>query len=257
MKKILFSFMLIIIMSLAVPTLFANTNEKIEPKYIIDNAHLLTSEEVLQLEIKSAEIKEKYNFDTVVLTVDDIGNSSPMTYSSNFYHKNNYSENGIIFLISMGERDWDISTFNYGREVFTDDYGLDYMVSKIVPHLSDGDYNKGFSNFLYYADTFLLEAESGTPYSAENKILPKNKIMLIILTVAFIISALIIFFMIRSMNTKKPKNFAHEYVKQESINMTERNDTFLYRTVTRTARAKKSSSGSGGGGRSGGRSGKF
>ncbi len=257
MKKILFPLMLIIILSLAITTLFANTNEKIELKYIVDNAHLLTSEEALQLEIKSVKIKENYNFDTVVLTVDDIGNSSTMTYSSNFYHKNNYGENGIIFLVSMGERDWDISAFNYGREVFTDDYGLDYIVSKIVPPLSDADYNKSFSNFLYYADTFLLEAGSGIPYSAANKILPKNKIMLIILIVALLISALIIFFMISSMNTKKQNDFAHEYVKQESINMTERNDTFLYRTVTRTAKPKKKSSSGGGGSRRSGRSGKF
>ena len=267
MKKILF--ILIIVLSFAATTLLANTNELLDipqdqkelttsiTQYVVDNASLLTDEEVLKLEAKSIEIKQKYNFDTIILTVDDIGNNMPRQYSSDFFHNNNYHEDAIIFLISMGERDWDISLFGNGRSVFTDEYGLDYIVEKVIPHLSDGDYNKSFSNFLYYADDFLLEAESNTPYSLESKIIPKNKIMIIVAIVALVIAISVIVFMAHGMSTKKSKNFAHEYVKRESINMTERTDMFLYRTVIKTARPKRSSSSGGGGSRSGGRSGKF
>lgn len=229
-------------------------------QYIIDNASLLTDEEVLELEAKSEEINKKYNFDVVILTVPDMSSEMPMTYSSNFFHNNGYNENGIIFLISMLERDWDISTFNYGQDVFTDDYGLDYIINNIVPYLSDGEYNKSFSKFLYYVDAFLLEAESGSPYNLDNKFIQKHTIMIFIAIVAFIISIVVLVLMGFSMNTKVSENFAHEYVNGESINITERNDVFLYRTVTRTAKPKEKSSSGGSGGRIsrvGGRSGKF
>jgi len=234
----------------------------LETLYIIDKASLLTNKEVLELEARGVEINEKYNFDAVILTVPDIGNLTPMEYSSNFFHNNSYNEDGVVFLISMGERDVDISAFNYGKEVFTDDYGIDYVYEKVVPYLSDENYNKSFSKFLYYADIFLLEAESGTPYSADNKFFQKNKIMIIVAICALAISILVIIVMVRSMNTKKPKDLAHSYIERESINMTEKSDIFLYRTVTKTKKPEKESSSSsddGGGSstRSGGRSGKF
>ena len=262
MKKIFLPFIALALLS---PTItLANTNEipapqeeKVYLPKIIDNASLLTEEQISKLEVKSAEIKAVYDFDVVILTVPDIGYEVPMTFSSNFYHRNNYHEDGIIFLISMGERDWDFSTFNYGRYVFTDDYGLDYIVNGIIPPLSDGDYYKSFTRFLNYADAFLLEAESGTPYNSQHRFINKNKVMLFAILGAFLISLLIIFFMGYRMNTKRARNLAHEYCVQDSINRTEAEDTYLYTTLSKTAKPKASSSGGGGSSRSGGRSGKF
>lgn len=234
--------------------------EKITPlvgQYIIDGASLLTDRQLEKLEVKSAEINKKYNFDAIILTVYNMGNLTPMEYSSNFFH-NNYNEDGVVFLVSMEERDYDISTFSYGKEVFTDDYGLDYIIDNVVPSLSDGNYNKSFSEFLSYVEDFVSEAKSKTPYGTDNKYFQKNKIMAFITIAAFLISVLVIIFMVFSMNTKKPENLAHDYMNRESVNMTERNDVFLYRTVSKTARPKEdSSSGRSGNSRSGGRSGKF
>ena len=238
-------------------------------RYVTDNASLLTAEEVLKLEAKSVAIKERYNFDVVIVTTSDTLDKSPMDYSNDFYRSNNYHKDGIIFLISMADRDFDISTFNYGEEVFTDDYGLDYLFEKIIPYFSRGEYNEGFSTFLNHADTFLLQAKSGTPYNINNKIvstdsesegIPKHIIMIGVIIGALIISVIAIVMMASKMNTKKPKNLAKDYVNNESIKMTDQSDLFLYKNVVKKAKPKRTKNSSGGSissSRSSGRSGKF
>jgi len=272
MKKIFFALALLIVLSSAPLTVFADTLQSINERflerdssipvpteYIIDTASLLTAEQVSKLEAKTAQIKETYDFDVVIVAVPDLSGKTPQTYSMDFYIDNGYNENGIIFLVSMADRDWDISTFNYGLSVFTEEYGLDYVSNNVLPALSEGNYNKSFSKFLNYADAFLLEAKSGTPYSTDNTFLEKNTIMLFSIIGAFVIAIVVIVFMASHMNTKKPKDLVHEYVNKESIHETERSDMFLYRTVTKTEKPKRDSSddddddddSSGSGGRSG------
>jgi uncharacterized protein len=70
---------------------------------------------------------------------------------------------------------------------------------------------------------------------------------------AAFISLVIVMIMKSSHKTSKPQRSACNYIIQNSLNMTNKEDLYLYTNVTKTAIPKNTGSGGGGGGRLGGR----
>ena len=133
MKRIIsFIFAAIIILALPLNALADS------PKYAIDGAGLMDESEVSELEEMLASLSEKYNFDIVALTVDSTEGKSPMDFADDYYDYNGYKDDGCLFLISMEERDWWISTKGYGITAITD-YGIEVIEAEVVPFLSNGD----------------------------------------------------------------------------------------------------------------------
>lgn len=119
---------------------------------LVDDADLMTDQEEEILLNHLNEISERHQCDVIVLTTDSFDGMRAQDFADDYFDYNDYgmgeNDDGILFAVSMGEREWAFSTYGYGIDAFTD-LTLEYMEELIIPYLSGGDY---YGAFLTYAD---------------------------------------------------------------------------------------------------------
>ena len=234
---------------------------------VFDQAGLFSETEKIQLEEEIAQCRKNTKMDVVVVSAyaDD---RTAEEYADDYYDDNGYgygeNDSGILFLVAMDDREWNISTSGDAITAFTD-AGLAYMEDQFVPDLSDGAYMDAFSKYASLCDDFLTRAENGEPYDTGH--LPKKKVSPWWIAGDLLIGVIIAFVMALIKKTKlksvKSQVTAGAYEKAGSLDLTVRTDHFVNRVVTtRKIERKQESGGSsvhtGSSGKShGGRSGKF
>ena len=223
---------------------------------VYDGADLLTDDEISSLSDKLAAIAEQYQCDVVVFTLEDTNGYDVRDYVEAIYKQCGYGygpdEDGIIFAVSMAERDWQLLTYGYGLTAVSNEYGFDYISERVVSKLSDGDYYDAFNTFADLSEAFLKEAREGTPYSDEHPakltFLSRALPYLMSFGIAFIVAAIVCSVQIASMKTANKKHRASEYMEPGSFHLTKKRDYYLYTTTHRVKREKQESSSGGGGG---------
>lgn len=215
---------------------------------LVDWADLLSDDEEAELSDRLDEISERQQVDVIVVTVDSLEGASAMEYADDFYDYNGYGfgtgHDGVLFLMSMGEREWHISTRGYGITAFTD-AGLDYMSEDFLPYLKDGDYAGAFNKFAEQCDDYITQAKTGSPYDVDN--VPMGQFspvgaLLIAIGIGFVISLVVTGFVRLGLHSVYSRSEADSYMKQGSLRLTREHELFLYRTVTKTEKPKESSS---------------
>lgn len=241
MKKILhtilevhFFYVILIAFVVAMSSLYMTFATEYMPR-LVDKAELLSDSEKTELLYTLDEISERQQVDVVVLTVPSLEGASPMEYADNFYDNNDYgfgdNHDGILFLISMEERDWYISTTGYGITVVTDE-NIEYMSEYFLYDLSEGEYLKAFTTFAELCDYFITQSQ----YTGDNA--PKEPYwfvgnFVITFGIGFIISLIVTGGMKRKLKSVRPQSTADIYIKRDSMHITKRNDLFLYRHIDR------------------------
>ena len=220
---------------------------------LVDMADLLSDSEEADLSGILDEISERQQVDIVVVTVDSMDGETAMVYADDFYDYNGYGfgdgRDGILLLISMEERDWYISTSGYGITAITD-AGREYISEIFVTDLSAGDYAAAFTGFARLCDDFITQAKTGEPYDTDN--LPEDPVsyfvgsFVLAFGIAFIIALIVTGIMRIQLKTVHSRSEADNYIKQGSMQLTKKNDLFLYRHVERRERVQNNSSGSSG-----------
>lgn len=222
---------------------------------LVDMADLLSDSEVFNLSKMLDEISERQQVDLVIVTVSSMDGEAAAVYADDFYDEHGYGfgdgKDGILLLISMEERDWYISTTGYGIRAITDE-GREYLSEIFVDELSAGDYVKAFTNFAELCDDFITQARTGKPYDINN--VPRKPFeaawsLAAAFGIAFIVSLIVTEVMRSQLKTVRSQQSANNYMRQDSMQLTKKNDLFLYRHVDRRKRAEKSSSNSLGGSR--------
>lgn len=233
-----------------------------EVSRVVDQAYLLQSDEISSLEEISAEISEQYGIDAVILTVDSLAGKSAQDCADDFYSDSGYSNNGVLFLLAMEEREWYISTS--GSMIYTlTDYGIQQLGDRIVTYLSEGLWFEGFCEFLLTLPEYLDAYKQGTPidgyadYSGdyyhgdqeeilyyEDESTPNFALSLIC---GIVVAGIVILIMRSSMNTKRPQRSASEYMNTDSWKVTRHRDLFLYSRVSKTQKQQSTTTHSGGG----------
>lgn len=220
---------------------------------LVDEADLLSDEEEMKLHKMLDEISVRQQTDIVVVTVDSLGGASPVEYADDFYDSHGYGfgddKDGILFLISMEERDWYVSTTGFGITAVTD-AGLEYMSDNFLDDLSDGEYAAAFTAFAGLCDDFITQARSGEPYDAGH--LPKPPFRFVInffitFGIGFLIALIAVSTMKGRLKAVRCQSAADCYVKSGSLQITRSNDLFLYRHIDRRERPKDNVSSSIGG----------
>lgn len=258
MKKLLVFLSAVLLSFTMALTAFADPNvPSADPSdKVVDNADLLTDEQEDKLETKINGIIAKYSFDIVIVTTDSCEGKTVTEFADDFYDYNGYgigsSKDGMLFLLSMEDRDWYISTTGKGITAFTD-YGISYIGDKIVESLSAGNYYNAFDEYLDYADQFLGDAEAGAPFdidtdeSYEEADSSDSKSgLLAILGVSVAIAGSVVGGASRGMNTARKKTNARDYVEKNSFKLREKKDIFLYSHIDRERKPEKDNSSSGG-----------
>lgn len=223
---------------------------------IADWAELLSESEEAELSDRLDEISERQKLDIVIVTLESLEGADIVAYADDFFDYNGYGfgekKDGVIFLMSMEERDWCISTSGYGITAFTD-AGQEYLSEKMVPYLSDGAYAEAFQIFAGQCDDYITQARAGTPYDVDNiPVEPFSPLGALIIAVVagFVVSLIVTGIMRLSLHSVFSQTAADSYMKKDSLRLTKNYDLFLYKNVTRTERPKETStstSGSSGG----------
>lgn len=219
---------------------------------VVDTAKILSKNQIQSLTEKIHQLEQKHKIRVGINFLKSIGNRDIDTVANERLRKNfgDGQNGGIILVVDMENRNWNIA--------------LDAKLNQRILHYSDvSNYSDGFYNNLHenkffdaanvYLDSIdaLLNyyEKNGTPYDRSQEFDPMA------LIVAFVIAVVIGFFirawLIGSMSNVRFASEALNYLKRESVHLTEQRDTYLYTNVTRHTKSS-SSNDSGGGGRSSG-----
>ena len=226
-------------------------SEEANTQRLTDFADLLDADQKEELEVKLDQISENYDCDVVVDIEESIDGMDPTAYADDFFDYNDYGmgndKSGILFMLTMSERKWAISTHGEAISIFTD-AGQEYITDNIVSYFSDGDYYEGFTQFADLCEKFIVQAQSGEPYDTGN--LPEEEIpfyisFLIALVIGFVIALIVSLVMRSGMKTVHMKPDAADYMKAGSLHINRSRDMFLYHHVTRTEKPKNDNSGGG------------
>ena len=249
--------------------------------HVVDFSGLLTQSEVNRLEEKIDALIDSCQLDVVIVTVDSLDGKTVQEYADDYYDENLYGYGddytGILLLLSIGTREWYMSTCGEARYIFTD-YGLELLGDTILPYLSDGAYYEAFDLWLDQIPNLCEAYRDGAPVDGyvppdayfpesgdeviyyEKETTPNHLISLLIGAVAALVAVLI---MRSQMNTAKPQPHAVDYLRRDTYHLRTCRDLYLYSQVTKTRRSENNGSGgssvhrSSGGRSHGGRGGKF
>ncbi len=210
---------------------------------LVDGADLLSDKEEETLLEKLDTISEKHRVDVVVVTVESVGSITASRYAERFYDQNSYgfgdTHDGVLLLISMEERDYRILSNGLGADAISMD-DIDAIGEKIVPYLSDGDYAEAFDAFADACDYEINGEINGFPFAF-------GRNLLIALVIGLAVALVVTGILCAQLKSVHRKSSAAGYTKENSMQITQANEFYLYRTLHRTRKAESSSSRSGGG----------
>lgn len=215
---------------------------------LVDGADLLTDSEEQNILARLDEISERQQFDVVIVTTNTLDGKSPMAYADDFYDDNGYgfgaSYDGVLLLVSMEDRDWWISTCGYGITAFTD-WGIDCLSDQFLPDLGNGFYEDSFETFIDGCDDYITLARNGKPFDVGQEPFDPGSALFISAVVGLIAAFVIVSSMKGQLKSVRQQSAAN-YLKQDSMKITDARELFLYRNVSRTIRQTESSGSSGG-----------
>lgn len=267
MKKVFtFAVTLLILSALTLPC-FA----QVDSIYIIDDADLISDYEEQYLLTSIENLQSEYGYDIIIHTTPSTYGKDIVSYCDDYYDNGGYAEDGLIFVISMSERDYYTSTC--GTLVDTlPDYEIDNICTNVVPYLSQGDYFTAFETYLdqlnsyfaneifggnyippddhynedsyndYYEDYNDDEYYISYPSSKPNYLIREIVVIIIGVIVAVIITTIIK----SKMNTAVKKSDANDYVVGGSFNISGSRDAFIGSHVSRRAIPKNNNTNHGG-----------
>ena len=220
-----------------------------------DSAKVLTEDEDNELEDALEELSLRQSFDVVIATIESLESvdyDSMEAYADDLYDFCQFGygadRDGVLLLVSVGDRKWHISTCGYGITAFTD-AGIQYLGEQMTPDMADGDYAAAFRTFVQWSDAYIDAARSGRPYDVKN--LPREPLSLMYLFLALGIGLVLAWVVVGVMKSRLRsvafQENAASYVREGSMNLTNSRELFLYRDVHRTERVEEKDSDSSGG----------
>ena len=165
--------------------------------------------------------------------------------ADDIYDYNGYgageNDDGILLYICSDTREYHFTTHGEGLKYFNSN-GLKYLESKVAPYLSEDDYYEAFEIFIETTDELLQMAKDGKPYN-EKQYSTKYLIGVIIaaLLIPLLVALILMKKKLKKMKTAVENDYAANYVKPGSMNISVSRDLFLYSRITKTERPKESS----------------
>ena len=165
MKKRLVSLLLLPVLCLLLIQPVLAESER-ELPLVCDVYGLLTEDQSEELNARAEDYSREYACDIILVVVDDTGFYNVEDFTEGVYNKYNYGwgrdRSGVILLMSMEERDYDLAAYGYGNTAFTD-YGKAALMKEVKPYLRKDDWYGGFSKYLDLCADYLRRAREGKP----------------------------------------------------------------------------------------------
>lgn len=245
-RKLALSILLVLLMTLLLP-LSASAASGENLSYVTDSAGILDDSQRQELESMAAGISDRYRCGMyIVITPDykEFGRGSISLCAEEIFDRylRGFGEtgDGILFLVSMADRDFDLDVHgSFGNYAF--DYrNRDRLVDTFAPHFRNDDWFSGFRDYLIAAEQMLIPAEQNYPayleslqqeQQAHEKLLNGAKGVVSVL-VGTLSAAGACGVMKSKMKTAKEKSDADEYMTPSSPHMHIVQDNFINRTRT-------------------------
>lgn len=252
-------------------------NPQAQLAFVTDEAGILSEEQRTMLEVSAAEISAAQQCGVYIVTVNDYKyytddgiESFAESIFTEYYMGWGEDRDGIVLLLSMAERDYDLMAYGpKGNAAFTD-YGKEVLSEAFLDNFRSDDWGGGLSDYVETARLMLQRYSEGRPVDVDDKMeIPgqkKSVPVIIVLGIPALIAFAVCGVFKAQMKTAREKTDARGYVSAEGLNLQIKQDYFTHRTQHRELiqqQNNRSSLGGGGGGtriNSGGfshRSGKF
>lgn len=226
---------------------------------ITDEAGYLNESQYKELSERLDNIRNTYSFDVAVYTEKTMSGADAESCADDIFDYGGYgfgqNADGMILYISANPRKYHFSTHGSGEKFFNSS-GLAYLEKEILPPLKADDYYTAIKSYAEHSEELLEMARQGKPYNKRS-----TTYILCVVGGALLLPLLLAFIMMQSrlskMKTAVEQDYAANYMKSGSMNVTASRDLFLYSTVTKTEKPKSnsgshtSSSGESHGGRGG------
>ena len=227
-----------------------------------DDCGLLSNTELSDLQTRASQISSTYNcgvYIVVVKNMDDFvydyeiySDAFGIEAFAQYYFFNELkgvgsSDDGILLIMSMKERDYDIMAHgSFANAAFTD-YGKSKLADSFLGYFGDGEWYRGFSAYLSKVERFMQAAADGTPVDVGTRIKEHNLPLSIAAGLIFgLIVALISCLAMKSgMKSVHTARIASNFIAQNGIKIPIQKDMFTHNTVVRQVIQSSSSSGGG------------
>lgn len=225
---------------------------------VVDLAGVIDSARLSRLNELADQISEKYECDVAVAFVPSLEGRYVVDYADDFYdykgHGYGPNDDGILLLVSVGDREFAETTYGYGKTAFTD-YGMtNYLEPRFTRYLGSNDWAGAAEQFINDSGALLEQARNGKPYDYYE---PERvqKSFKDVAPVAALISAVVGFFSggiptaaMKSKMKSVAKNYGAANYARGGLNLRASDDRFLYANVSKTPIPRQTEHRSGGGG---------
>lgn len=207
---------------------------------LYDGADLFNDTQEQQLLTKINEIITTHQVDMVIATIESCGDQSIDSYIGQFYDQNGYgigeNKDGVLFLISMGEREFRILSNGLGADAISSS-DINSITEMITPDLAAGNYANALASFLDECEYQINGEINGFPF-------PFATNGLMSLVAGFAAAFFTTSSMKGELKSVEKQKQAKDYMKKGSMQLTNANEFFLYHTISRQKKASSSSSSS-------------
>ena len=229
---------------------------------VTDHAGVLKPTEVELLNQRIRNVEQAHKVKIGIAFVKTVGGRDMVTASNDLLFDNfsNGKNGGIVLLVAMDKRKYEMSSDKRIVERITDSSGIPFLKEKFQSELSAGKYYNAANNFVDGVDELLTYYETnGVAYGQRmpGELDPMAAIVAVV--TAIVLGGIIRSILIGSMSNIHHAMAAIDYLKKNTVKLTENRDTFLFMTVKRRPRSSGSggSRGGGHGGSGGGGGGSF
>lgn len=211
------------------------------PSSLADGAQLLKGSERIAVMNEIGSVEKKYDVRLAIVTVASmtqvkIGDYANQILDSTYKDGKN---GNMVLVLAMDTRDYYIATDKAMRQRITDKGGIPALEEQFLPLLKEKKYADAFKAYVQGAGEQLAYYEAnGKAYD------PHDQFSVTALAIALVLGIgggfLIRRYLISTMSNVAPALAASAYLDKDSFDLVEKDDTFLFMNVSRTAKAKKS-----------------
>ena len=216
---------------------------------VVDVYGLLSDEQEEALNTLAEGYSEQYECDIILIVTTDTEGYDVESYTEAVYHHYQYGwgeeRSGVILLLSMEGRDYDLAAFGYGNTAFTD-YGKEWLMDDVTPYLKKNDWYGAFTKYLDLCADYLRQARDGRPVDrygfgsrSHNGFRLSVKTVIGALIVGLIAALIVTAVLKARMKSAVLQSKADDYLAGD-LRLTGEEDRFLKKDVVRVRRESSS-----------------
>ncbi|MCI1248660.1 MAG: TPM domain-containing protein [Megasphaera sp.] len=235
MKKISKILLMVITVCLMVTTAWAAAASD-----LADRAGMLEPAQKTQVEQQLQQAAQKHQVRIAIVTDNKDLKVKAGQVANELLDKtyNTGTKGNVVFYINTKTRDWYIATDAKARAAITDEYGINTLGKEVVPPMKEGKYAAACESFLTKTDELL------TYYEENGKPMTKDPVNILLLLLGSVAAGAVIAWLYgnhlkKAMSNVIPAAEAGYYMVQDSFDVEDATDIYLYTTFVRAKKEKK------------------